>query len=111
MSVSTPVEDDPKQFYCVASVAAFENSQALKVEVEGKQVAIFHTTDGYIATTNICPHAGGPLNEGDVDGNIVTCPWHGLSYDLGTGICIDDPGFQIERYTVKVEGGNIYVAV
>ncbi len=111
MNTSTTAEAGTKLFHRVASVAGFGDDHAMKVEIEGKPVAIFRVPDGFVATTSICPHAGGPLNEGEVDGNVVTCPWHGLSYDLGTGACIDDPGFRIESYTVKVEGDDIFVAV
>ena len=100
-------ESGSKSFRRVASVAAFQGGDAVKVEVDGKAIAIFRVADGFIATTDKCPHAGGPLHEGELDGNVVTCPWHGLSYSLDSGACIDDPNFKIERYAVQVEGDDI----
>lgn len=95
----------------VASVADFADGEIRKVIVDGKSVAIFPLEDGFVATTAICPHAGGPIDEGDVEGKVVTCPWHGLSYDLNSGDCVDDPEFKLKCYAVRVDGDDIFVAV
>ena len=59
----------------------------------------------------MCNHAGGPLAEGRIDGEYVTCPWHNWKYHFKTGL--GEPGFEIDAvpsYDVKVEGGRVLVS-
>ncbi len=48
-------------------------------------LAVYHVDDRFYALDGICPHAGGPLGEGLLQGNIVTCPWHGWQFDVSSG--------------------------
>jgi nitrite reductase (NADH) small subunit len=59
--------------------------QAIVVEVHGQKIALFNTGNGYYAITDTCSHRGGPLSQGQVEGSIVTCPWHRAQFDLKTG--------------------------
>jgi nitrite reductase/ring-hydroxylating ferredoxin subunit len=56
-----------------------------------------------------CPHMGGPLGEGDLDGNVVSCPWHGWQFDVMTGNCVIRPGLKQDIYPVKVEGDDLLI--
>src|SRR6266516_1753550 len=58
-----------------------------------------------------CPHAGGPLGEGILDGNTLMCPWHGWEFDCRSGLSISGDGLQVETYPVRVEDGNILIEV
>jgi 3-phenylpropionate/trans-cinnamate dioxygenase ferredoxin component len=58
-----------------------------------------------------CGHQGGPLGEGELENNVVTCPWHGAKWDVTTGKLVDfaidlDP---IKSYAVSMEGENVFV--
>jgi len=55
------------------------------VSVEGQEVLLARTRDGFYATGNVCPHMKGRLSKGTLDGNIVTCPRHGSQFDIRTG--------------------------
>jgi len=55
------------------------------------------------------PHRGGPLGEGDLKGQIVTCPWHGWQYDVTTGKLATNPAVGVENYPVEVRGDDIFV--
>lgn len=55
------------------------------VVVEGRRIAAFRLDDGFAAIDAACPHQGGPLADGLVAGNCVTCPLHGQRFDLHTG--------------------------
>jgi len=46
-------------------------------EVNGQSIAIFNVDGTFFALDNTCAHRGGPLGEGELDGEVVTCPWHG----------------------------------
>ena len=65
------------------------------------------------AMRGVCNHAGGPLAEGTLEGEIITCPWHGSKWDVKTGKCTE---FAIDLdpepvYKVTVEGDDIYIEV
>ena len=64
-----------------------------------------HCLDG------VCPHAGGPLGQGTLNDNMLTCPWHGWEYDCRTGVNDFDPDVRVAKFPVKVEDGQIYIVV
>ena len=72
-------------------------------------IALYHTQQGFYATTNVCPHRGGPLGEGDLLGNEIVCPWHFWSFDVKTGANVADPSLQIPTYEVRVVGDRVMV--
>jgi nitrite reductase/ring-hydroxylating ferredoxin subunit len=49
------------------------------------------------------------LGEGECEGTIVTCPWHGWRYDVTTGQSPDNPKAQVRCYQLKLEGDDIFV--
>jgi len=48
-------------------------------------VALFNVDGEFHALDGVCPHQGGPLGKGDLQGCIVTCPWHGWQFDVTSG--------------------------
>jgi nitrite reductase/ring-hydroxylating ferredoxin subunit len=97
------------EFVRVAGTAEVKAGSGIVAEVSGKTVAIFNIDGTFHAIDNTCVHRGGPLGEGDVEGNIVTCPWHGWQYRLTTGECVKNPSAKVEVYQVKVEGNDVKV--
>lgn len=95
----------------LGSLAAVRAGQPTKAKIGKTPVAIFACGDDIIATNGRCPHAHGPLHEGEVDGVILTCPWHGWEFNLQTGICEEDPELKLELYTVRIDGDDIWVAI
>jgi len=79
------------------------------VDVNGKAVALFNVDGNFHAVDNTCLHRGGPLGEGELDGKIVTCPWHGWRYDVTTGVNQLNPAVTVAKYEVKVEGEDVLV--
>ena len=74
---------------------------------EGKVVALFNV-DGHIcALDGTCPHAGGPLGEGSLEGARVTCPWHGWTFDVKTGACENVPDASASIVKVSVNGEDV----
>lgn len=67
--------------------------------VEGK----LYCTDG------TCPHAGGPLGQGTLNGNYIVCPWHGYEFDCRTGLNEDDEYMRIQTFPVAVQNGEILI--
>jgi len=82
------------------------------VEIKDHTVAIFRVGDDMYAVDNTCPHQGGPLGEGYLEaGGVVSCPWHGWTFDLKTGISPIDADLKIGCYKVEVEAGEIIITM
>ena len=79
--------------------------------VDGKQVAVFRLRDGSLrALGAVCPHRGGPLADGLMDGRVVVCPMHGFTYDLSTGAELVGGGTAVCAYDVTADDdGSIRV--
>lgn len=99
------------KFVRVAARSDIPAGHGKTVEVNGKTIALFNCDGTFYAIDNTCKHQGGPLGEGELDGTVVTCPWHGLTYDVTTGESPDDPDCVVDKYEVKVEGADVMVAV
>jgi len=70
-------------------------------------IALFRTDETEVfATSNVCPHKQGPLSEGIVHGQKVTCPLHNWVFDLNTGQAQGEDG-QIDTFPVRVEADRI----
>ncbi len=86
--------------------------KAIAVDVQGVKVAIFNIDGSYYAVDDTCTHKGGPLSEGELEGTVVTCPWHGATFDLCTGNHLGPPApTGVTRREVKIEGGDVMVKV
>lgn len=86
------------------------DGHAIECEVGGKRIALFRRGASFRAIGALCPHKGGPLFEGHVDGDTVICPWHAWTFDLNTGKCLGMPG-AVPAYRVKVQGDEVLVDV
>ncbi len=98
-------------FVKVASTGDIPEGEGRCFEVNDQQVAIFNVDGTLYALDNVCPHQGGPLGEGELDGNMVTCPWHAWDFDVTTGENSEDPDEKQDTYEVKVDGDDVLVAV
>lgn len=61
-----------------------------------------------IVTKNSCPHAGGNLAAGALDGHVVTCPWHQWPFDLVTGACPLSQTVTLTRYECRIDEGWVW---
>ena len=95
----------------VASVAELPAGSCKAVEVNGKTIALFNVDGKVFALDNTCLHQGGPLGEGMLEGDVVTCPWHMWEYNVRTGEKVASPTLRVASYAVQVEGNDIKVAV
>ena len=79
------------------------------VEAAGRTLAVFNVDGRFYAVDNICPHRGGPLGEGDLDGTIVQCPWHGWRWDVTTGANVNNPAVRVGCFPVTLRDGAVLV--
>ena len=100
------------EFKKVAKTEDLPAGQASMVEVDGKEIAVFNVGGSFHAIDNTCTHVGGPLCEGEIAGNEVTCPWHGAMFDVTSGQVLGPPAASsVSRYNVRVDGSDIEVEV
>jgi nitrite reductase (NADH) small subunit len=93
----------------VLELAALPPGEVALVSVDGEDVAVLRRGDEILAIGNQCPHQGGSLADGFVEGDIVTCPLHGWEFDLRSGACMTIPGESVPRYAVMVEDGAVFL--
>ena len=83
---------------------------ARKVKTRAGCIAVFRTDETTVyATSNTCPHKGGPLTEGIVHAAKVTCPLHNWVFDLETGEAQGSDEGRIETYPAKVENRRVLI--
>lgn len=85
--------------------------QAIVVSVDGRDLALVRLAEELVCIDNRCPHAGGRLGEGDVEGCRIRCPRHGWKFDLKSGKCTNDPRFEVQRFKVRTDKGGVYIEV
>lgn len=84
---------------------------ALEVEHDGRIYALFNLEGKIAAIDGLCPHQGGPLAEGPLDGTVVTCPWHGWQFDVTTGQSTFGTRLVQPTFEVQLDGLDVLVAV
>jgi nitrite reductase/ring-hydroxylating ferredoxin subunit len=80
------------------------------VEAEARSLALFNVSGTFYAIDNTCTHRGGPLGEGELAGEVVTCPWHGAQFIVKTGEVLAPPApIGVRSFPVKVQGDDVLV--
>jgi nitrite reductase (NADH) small subunit len=93
----------------IVSVNEIPPESSREFVIGDRIIALFHSGGEFHAVDGICPHAGGPLAEGKLEGKIVTCPWHGWQFDVSTGKHCLSRQIQQRCFPVRVEEGEILV--
>ena len=101
----------PEGFVPVLDEAELPQEGMSKVEVDGAEILLSRSTGGEVcAISSVCSHFGGPLEQGEREGDTVICPWHGSRFDLCSGGAIGGPAvFPQPRYETRVRDGRIEV--
>jgi nitrite reductase/ring-hydroxylating ferredoxin subunit len=99
------------------------------VRVANRELGIFNIRGEYHALPNLCPHQRGPLCTGHVsgtldygphtgwelswiwEGEVVTCPWHGLEFHVPSGQCLAFSDIRLRKYDVRVADGELRVVI
>lgn len=96
-------------FVQAAKVSEIAAGTIKDVNVGGTEVALANVGGRFFAISNTCLHRGGPLGQGALEGNIVTCPWHGWQFDVTTGKVAQSPTVGVSCYATEVRGDQVYV--
>jgi len=99
-------------FHRVANLGDLEPGQCRLVQAGEYDIALFNVGGEFYALDSACTHQWGPLADGQLEGNVITCPWHGASFDVRTGEVLAPPAeSNVERYPVRLRGSDIEVEV
>ncbi|MEZ6135195.1 MAG: Rieske (2Fe-2S) protein [Pirellulaceae bacterium] len=79
--------------------------------VSGRVVAIFRHGSQVHAVDGMCAHQGGPLAAGMLDGNCITCPWHGWQYDVRDGKNMLTGKQMLDCFAIDVRDGEVWIEV
>lgn len=74
-----------------------------------RPICIANVNGTYSAMDNVCPHRGGPLGQGMIEGRKVVCPWHAWAWDPKTGATELDSNLKVQVYPMKIENGDVMV--
>ena len=101
----------PADFTKVATVAEITEGKPKAVRVKGHSVALFKVEGRIYATDNQCPHMGYPLTRGAIRHGVLTCDWHGWSFDLEGGGCFVGGCDDLATFPVEIRNGEIWLSV
>ncbi len=98
------------EFVRAAKLADLRPGSARAVRAGRYEVAVFYVGGAFYALENACPHMGGPIADGWIEGVTVTCPWHAWCFDLRTGKLTLGDFAAIPRFETRVEDGALWVS-
>ncbi len=73
----------------------------------GRTLCVANVEGTICVLDGTCPHEGGPLGEGTIEGGRVVCPWHSYAFDVRTGEAEGEPDLKAEVFEAKVEDGEL----
>ena len=99
-----------QDFLKVANTSEIPAGRLKRVEVHGTRVAVANVGGSFCAFSDECTHDGGPLSEGDLEGEVVTCPWHFSRFNVRTGEVVESPAEEpVATYEVRVEDDAVLI--
>jgi nitrite reductase/ring-hydroxylating ferredoxin subunit len=98
------------EFVKVARLGEVPPGEMTVIELEGHLICLVWVAGRLYAVEDDCTHVGGPLDEGELDGEVLTCPWHLARFDVRTGRVLRGPARDdLPTYSVRVEGEDVLV--
>ena len=95
-------------YVAIGRTEAFPEGKLRKVQVAGEDVVVANVGGKIYAIAASCTHRGAPLEEGELEGTTLTCPWHGGQFDIATGKVVSPPPMRDEpSFEVEIQGSEI----
>ena len=95
----------------VGEMSELTADKPLRASLGSEKILIFLVEGAPVATAARCPHAQGPLHQGEICNGQLICPWHGWTFNLPSGSCEEDPDLMLTTYAVQRDGDDIFVAL
>jgi len=103
-------QEVPTKFTRVMLEGQLTDNMLVKAMAGDTPILLYKRGDAICAISETCSHAGGPLSEGELDGNLVQCPWHASRFDVCTGQVKGGPATISQvRYETRIQNGQIEV--
>ena len=100
------------RFVEVARKSEIPEGGVIAAEVEGKRLALINLDGEIYAIDDECPHEGGPLSDGQIEGDEITCPWHTSHFNIRTGRVTMDPATEdVVTYKVRLVDDAVEVEI
>ena len=97
------------RFVKLATLGELPVGAAKEVEFEGRVYGLFNVNGEILAIDAICPHQGGPLVDGSLEGTMVTCPWHGYQYLPETGASPPPFTEKVSTFHTQIVNGRVWI--
>ncbi|GGI25975.1 MULTISPECIES: NifU family protein [Bradyrhizobium] len=91
--------------------ADFPEGLVRAMELGGRKIILSRSGESISCFENACAHLGLPIHDGEVQGGIITCPYHGFRYDLASGECLTAPEVQLQPHAVRIIGTRVEVRI
>ena len=99
-------------FTRVAKVTDVPDPGKTLVEIDDRLIVLIHAGGTFYAIDDVCTHDGGPLGEGELDGNTIACPRHGAKFDIRDGRALTMPATKpTVVHEVRVTAGEVFVQI
>lgn len=83
------------------------SSEAREIAVAERMLCIANENGSISVMDNVCPHRGGPLGQGMLEGGKLICPWHAWAFDLKSGEAVHAPQVKVPVYEIKLDGEDV----
>ncbi len=95
----------------VGPAKALPPGSVQEVDTGEATYAVCNVEGKLFCVDGLCPHAGGPLGQGILNGDMLVCPWHGWEFNCHTGVNDFDEDLQLKTYPVVVQGDEILIEI
>jgi len=100
------------EWFDFTNEAALTSSHPIVKVINGQPIALFNLDGEYYAIEDLCTHQGLPLSDGSIEGNEITCPYHGAKFCIKTGAVMSPPAFEdLPVFEVRTVDGVVQVKV
>jgi nitrite reductase/ring-hydroxylating ferredoxin subunit len=106
VALSSPTQEPPQTKVALGEIP---KGSGKLVRTNRDEIAVFKRGGQLWAIQNICPHEGGQLSRGWLEGDEVVCPLHGYRFDLKTGACSTDPKLKARTFKLVAQGDHFTV--
>jgi nitrite reductase/ring-hydroxylating ferredoxin subunit len=115
--------------HVIGTLADFPPGSQTIVSIGKLNLGVFNVDGELYALPNICPHQFGPICTGPVtgamqsdeahdwdtfwtmEGRVLTCPWHGIEFDITTGVALATDRYKVRQYAIRVLGDEVLIRV